>query len=104
MSELKKKYDIIIIDSTPLAQVADAYLLIEHAEVKVIVTRYGQTIKNVLALVMKDLNQKNVSNICIVLNDNKEYRDQYGYGYGYYNRKGFFQRNFKKKSHSVKKV
>jgi hypothetical protein len=35
---------------------------------------------------MMDLQLKKVSNICIVLNDNKVYRDQYEYGYGYYNK------------------
>jgi hypothetical protein len=32
---------------------------------------------------MKDLNQKNIDHVCIVLNDNRLNRDQYGYGYGY---------------------
>jgi hypothetical protein len=32
---------------------------------------------------MKDLKQKKIEHICIVLNDNRYNRDQYGYGYGY---------------------
>ena len=32
---------------------------------------------------MKDLKQKNIDHVCIVLNDNRFNRDQYGYGYGY---------------------
>jgi Mrp family chromosome partitioning ATPase len=70
-------------DTTPLAQVTDAYLLINHAEVKVMVARYNYTIKKVFSLVMKDLKQKNIDHVCIVLNDNRFNRDQYGYGYGY---------------------
>jgi Mrp family chromosome partitioning ATPase len=73
-------------DTTPLAQVTDAYLLINHAEVKVMVARYNYTIKKVFALVMKDLKQKNIDHVCIVLNDNRYNRDQYGYGYGYNNK------------------
>jgi capsular exopolysaccharide synthesis family protein len=92
LTSLKTEYDIIVLDTTPLAQVSDAYLLIDHSEVKIIVTRYGQTIKKVFSHVMKDLNQKNVTNTCIVLNDNRIFRDQYGYGYGYNNKKGFFKR------------
>jgi capsular exopolysaccharide synthesis family protein len=83
ISQLKNDYDYIVMDTTPLAQVTDAYLLINHAEVKVMVARYNYTIKKVFSLVMKDLSQKNIDHVCIVLNDNRYNRDQYGYGYGY---------------------
>lgn len=83
ITQLKNDYDYIVIDTTPLAQVTDAYLLINHAEVKVMVARYNYTIKKVFSLVMKDLSQKNIDHVCIVLNDNRFNRDQYGYGYGY---------------------
>jgi len=89
LARLRNDYEIIVLDTTPLAQVTDAYLLIDHSDVKIIVTRYGHTIKNVFSQVMKDLDQKHISNLCVVMNDNKVYRDQYGYGYGYYNKKGF---------------
>jgi capsular exopolysaccharide synthesis family protein len=96
LTKLKEGYDIVVLDTTPLAQVTDAYLLIDHSDLNIIIVRHGQTIKNVFSLIMKDLNQKNISNICIVLNDNKVYRDQYGYGYGYYNKKGFFKKKVKR--------
>ena len=73
-------------DTTPLAQVTDAYLLINHAEVKIMVARYNYTIKKVFSVVMRDLNQKNIDHVCIVLNDNRYNLDQYGYGYGYNNK------------------
>ena len=83
--QLKNDYDYIVMDTTPLAQVTDAYLLINLAEVKVMVARYNYSIKKVFFLVMKDLKQKNIDHVCIVLNDNRYNRDQYGYGYGYNN-------------------
>jgi len=83
ITQLKNDYDYIVMDTTPLAQVTDAYLLINHAEVKVMVARYNYTIKKVFSLVMKDLSQKKIDHVCIVLNDNRFNRDQYGYGYGY---------------------
>jgi capsular exopolysaccharide synthesis family protein len=95
-SELRKDYDIIVLDTTPLAQVTDAYLLFSHAEVKIIISRQNQTLKSVFSIIIKDLQQKNVGNVCIVLNDNRLFRNQYGYGYGYYNKKGFFNRKGKK--------
>jgi capsular exopolysaccharide synthesis family protein len=97
LSRLKTKYDIIILDTTPLGQVTDAYLLLNHSDIKVVVARHGQTMKNVFSLIMKDLVQKKVINTCIVLNDNRSYRDQYGYGYGYYNKKGLFNRTIRKR-------
>ena len=86
ITQLKNDYDYIVMDTTPLAQVTDAYLLINHAEVKVMVARYNYTIKKVFSLVMKDLKQKKIDHVCIVLNDNRINRDQYGYGYGYNNK------------------
>jgi tyrosine-protein kinase Etk/Wzc len=100
ISKLKESYDIIIIDTAPLAQVTDAYLLIDYSDLRLIIARYGVTIKNVFSLVIKDLQNKNVDNIGIVLNDNRYYRDQYGYGYGYYN-KGVDKKNDNKKANSI---
>jgi len=87
ISKLKSKYDYVIIDTPPLAQVTDGYLVMENADLKVIVTRCNYSKKNIFAIVMKDLKMKNTENVCIVLNDNRIVSDQYGYGYGY-NKKG----------------
>jgi capsular exopolysaccharide synthesis family protein len=81
LTRLKEDYDIIVLDTTPLGQVTDAYLLVDHAELKIVVVRQNLTIKNVFSVIMKDLQLKKVGNVCIVLNDNRYYRDQYGYGY-----------------------
>jgi capsular exopolysaccharide synthesis family protein len=83
LTKLKSEYDVIVLDTTPLAQVTDAYLLIDHSDMRLIIVRQNRTLKNVLSIIMKDLHQKNVANACIVMNDNKVYSDQYGYGYGY---------------------
>jgi len=83
IDELKSNYDLIVLDTTPLAQVTDAYLLVDYTDVSVIIARYNYTIKKVFSLIMKDLKQKNIKNVCIILNDNRVYHDQYGYGYGY---------------------
>jgi capsular exopolysaccharide synthesis family protein len=84
---LKEKYDYIIIDTPPLAQVTDGFLLMEKADLKVIVARYNYSKKSIFAIIMKDLSQKNINNVCIVMNDNKIEKDQYGYGYGYNKKK-----------------
>ncbi len=83
ITHLKNEYDYIILDTPPLGQVTDAYHLINFADVKVIIARYNYTVKKILSLVMKDLEYKNITNTCIVMNDNRFSRDQYGFGYGY---------------------
>jgi tyrosine-protein kinase Etk/Wzc len=88
LDQLKNSYECIILDTTPLAQVSDAYLLMDHADIKVVIARYNYTLKKVFTLIMRDLKQKNIENVCIVLNDNRVYRDQYGYGYGYNKKRG----------------
>jgi tyrosine-protein kinase Etk/Wzc len=87
LSQLKTIYDCIILDTTPLAQVSDAYLLMDYADIKIVIARYNYTIRKVFSLIMNDIKQKNINNVGIVLNDNKVYSDQYGYGYGYNKKK-----------------
>lgn len=87
ISELKNRYEYIIIDTPPLAQVTDGFLIMGSSDLKVIVVRYNYSKKRVLSMVLKDLQHKNIENICLVLNDNRIKSDQYGYGYGY-NKKG----------------
>jgi len=80
---LKEHYDYIIIDTPPLAQVTDGFLLMDSVDMKVIVVRYNYSKKNVISMVLKDLQHKKIENVCILLNDNRIKSDQYGYGYGY---------------------
>lgn len=87
IQKLKGLYDYVILDTPPLAQVTDGFLIMENADLKIIVARYNYSKKNVLSIVLKDLKQKNTGNVCIVLNDNRINRDQYGYGYGYNKKK-----------------
>jgi capsular exopolysaccharide synthesis family protein len=105
LNRLRTIYSCIIMDTSPFAQVSDAYLLMDHADIKIVVVRYNYSIKKVFALVMKDLKQKNVSNVSVVLNDNNVYFDQYGYGYGYgYNGKNSKERIISKYIDVVNKV
>lgn len=87
IQKLKDYYDYIILDTPPLAQVTDGFLLIDYADLRVLVVRNNYAKKKVLSVIIKDLKMKEISNVCIVLNDNKIKGDQYGYGYGYYKKK-----------------
>ncbi|MCW0481657.1 GumC family protein [Gaoshiqia sediminis] len=84
---LKTVYDCIILDTSPLALVSDTYQLMDYADIKIVIVRYNFSIKNVFAMIMKDLKQKGIPNVGIVMNDNRVYGEQYGYGYGYNHQK-----------------
>ncbi len=88
IGQLKEQYDCIVLDSPPLAQVSDAFLLMDYADVKVVVARQHYTLKKAFNHIIHDIKYKNIENVCIVLNDNRLYSDQYGYGYGYAKTKG----------------
>jgi capsular exopolysaccharide synthesis family protein len=78
---LKKNYDYIIIDTPPMAQVSDAFAIVQHTDLNLIVVRYNVTKKRLLRLVLGELKNKNVNNVSIILNDNKLISEQMGYGY-----------------------
>jgi len=88
LSQLKTKYDCIILDTSPCAQVSDSYMLMNYADIIIVIARYNYSLKKVFSFIMKDLKQKNISNVGIVMNDNNVYSDQYGYGYGYNKQNG----------------
>lgn len=83
IQQLKSVYDYIIIDTPPLAQVTDGFLLMEIADLKALVVRINFTKRKVVSMVLKDLKHKGIDDICIIMNDNRIKNDQYGYGYGY---------------------
>lgn len=87
ITELKEKYEYIILDTPPLAQVTDGFLLMDFSDLKVIIVRYNFSKKKVISMVLKDLSNKKIEDTCIVLNDNRIKSDQYGYGYGYTKKK-----------------
>lgn len=87
MSYLKEHFDCIIIDTSPLAQVSDAYYLVHYADMILIVTRYKLTRKKLLLNVLNDLDSKDIHDIGLILNDNPHIQEQLGYGYGYYGKK-----------------
>jgi capsular exopolysaccharide synthesis family protein len=74
-------FDMVIIDSPPLAIVADALSLINYADHTIFLVRQDYTPK-VLLKTMQDLYESGkLTKVSVVLND--IYRSGLGYGYGY---------------------
>lgn len=87
--ELKKQFDVIIIDSAPVGLVSDAITLGKQANGCVYIVRHGYTLKKQVKLIDDLYESKKLPHLSIVINDigNKTggygYGYNYGYGYGY---------------------
>jgi len=86
ISELKQKYDYIILDTPPVGIVSDALELAEYCDVILYIVRQNFTKKGMIRSLNTRVNRGELNNISIVLNgfENKaKYGTGYGYGYGY---------------------
>jgi capsular exopolysaccharide synthesis family protein len=66
---LKKEYEYIIMDTTPIGLVADASLLIKYATQILLISRNNYTRKDIFAAVVDNFNSKQIANFDVVFND-----------------------------------
>ena len=79
--DLREKYDVIIVDSAPVAQVSDSFALDKYSNATVYVTRANYTKRNLVKFMNRIAANKQLKNMCVVLNDTKPSNDNtYGYG------------------------
>ena len=86
MEELKLRYDIIIIDTPPVAIVTDALLISKYTDTNIFVIRQNYSNKSVLKFVNNLYKEHNYKSLDILINDVKVpsyYGNRYGYGYKY---------------------
>lgn len=81
-SELRETFDYIIVDTSPVGLVADAFSLMSYADTSVYMVRYNYTPKGNLGIIKDIYENKKLKNPMVVLNDAKK-ENTYGYGYGY---------------------
>lgn len=108
---LRKKYDYIIVDTSPIGVVADAYSLASLSDINLFVVRNNKTNKAFLRKITNQLMLDKMSNFYTILNDisveenryskyySKKYTYGYGYGYGY----GYTSAKSKKKKAEAEK-
>jgi tyrosine-protein kinase Etk/Wzc len=94
--ELKKRYDYIIVDTSPIGMVTDAYSLAQFTDINLFIVRNGKTNKSFFKKLSAQLKQDKIPNIYTLLNDvvddgTRYYRyGKYGrYGYGKYGKYGY---------------
>ena len=107
INAVRKKFDYVIIDTPPIAYVADTFILAKYADVNIFVLRQNYSPKNVLGVLDEIYTSGRVKNMGIVFNDvnqsaiyglKKGYGFNYGYshGYGYSDGQGYFENGERK--------
>lgn len=92
LEDLKKEYDVIIIDTPPMGLVSDAYTIARMSDVVVFIARQGYTVKPLFKQTVSSFSAEGIKNVGLVFNDVEIKKSKYGYGgkygyhkYGYYN-------------------
>ncbi len=88
LDDLKKRFDYIIIDTPPVGIVTDAMILMQKADLSLLVTRVMVTKKESLKYFQKYVSEFSIKSVGIVLNGAKE---SAGYGYGGYGKYGGYR-------------
>ncbi len=86
IKQLQQEYDYVIIDTPPLGLVTEAFLMMQHADLKIFVVREKVTPKKQLSSIMAEMETKKIENIYWLLND-VDMRDTY-YGQSNYYTQG----------------
>ena len=96
IKEMRDKYDYIVIDTSPIGLVPDAYAVIEQSDMCLFVIRCMQTNKSFCKQTVEQMMQvvDNMEKVQIVLSDiptegRHSYGSGYGYGYGGYGGYGY---------------
>lgn len=93
LDTLKKKYEYIIIDTSPIGLVSDAYPITRLSDIVLFISLYGKTDKTNLKNIANLLQKDKIPNIYAILNGVKENRHQYGYKQNnhYYHTSDYFE-------------
>jgi capsular exopolysaccharide synthesis family protein len=99
LSYLKSKFDIIILDTSPLGVVSDTNHLASLSDTCLLVVRPGKTLKSFLEPTISEVSSSTFKGISLVINDIKIDNKKYGYGEKY----GYIKDNTKRARFSLSK-
>ncbi|MEN3294910.1 MAG: tyrosine-protein kinase Etk/Wzc [Burkholderiales bacterium] len=83
LQQMSSRYDLVLIDATPLLAVADTLIIGAHAGAIYVMTRAGVTTPGEISESMKRLRQAGLEAKGVLFNDLKMRPGRYGYGYTY---------------------
>lgn len=110
VEELKKMYDLIVIDNPPVGLVTDGIKIIKMADYPIYVFRENFSKRNFVQNVKKLIRDNNIKNLSVILNSVDIKRSGYGYsgvydydyGYGYGYGFGYYDEDIRRERFSVK--
>ncbi|NNL82283.1 MAG: hypothetical protein HKP28_02770, partial [Winogradskyella sp.] len=82
LSNVKKHYDYVIVDTAAVGLVTDTLLFAEYADIFIYVVSANNIDKRQLHVAQTMYNEKRLPNMHLLLNGTKKIAG-YGYGYGY---------------------
>ncbi len=86
INNLEKSFDIIVIDTSPMALVTDGYMVTDLCDITLFVVRHTYTPKMLIKRLDENIDINPIHNPVIVFNGVKQrgvLANVYGYGYGY---------------------
>lgn len=90
---LKESYDYIVIDSSPVGLVSDAFALVQYTDATLFIVRQRYSLKKKLSFINELKESGKLKNMVLVINDinpsGKYGYYGYGYTYGYRNNYGY---------------
>jgi capsular exopolysaccharide synthesis family protein len=110
VNELKKKYDLIVIDNPPVGLVTDGIKIIKMADYPVYVFRENFSKRNFVQNVKKLIRENNIENLSVIINSVDIKRSGYGYsgvydydyGYGYGYGFGYYDEDIRREKFNLK--
>lgn len=98
LNEAKKNFDFIILDTPPLALVADTLIITEAADLNLFILRQGVSRKEAVDFINHLSESQRIKKTGLVVNDVKALNhyspvNRYGYGYGYsrFRKSGYYE-------------
>jgi capsular exopolysaccharide synthesis family protein len=96
--QLKRDFDVVIIDTAPVGMVSDAMTLGKFADCTLYLTRQGHTYKKQIGLVEEIYRDNKLPRVSVIINDVKLKPGygyygygRYGYGYGYGEKSSYYE-------------
>ncbi|HWB24580.1 MAG TPA: polysaccharide biosynthesis tyrosine autokinase [Chitinophagaceae bacterium] len=86
LKTIKGKYDYVVIDSSPVGLVADAFIVAQSVDITMFIIRHKYSYKTTIKYIEKLYAEKKFNRLCIIINGiiaSAGLGYGYGYGYGY---------------------
>jgi len=93
MDILKSRYEIIVIDTSPLLLVSDALPIVKYGDVNILIVRYDKTYIKSLESINELVESQEISNFCVLFNDLDKSHLRYKYGYKYKYKYKYYYKN-----------